>query len=59
MIGGVVDEDDSGMVVGERRMPLGDGTSRGPDDKFDNNILAMRLAPVKIVAVRAVQNAGM
>ena len=43
MIGGVVDEDDSGMVVGERRMPLGDGTSRGPDDRLDSNILAMRL----------------
>lgn len=43
MIGGVVDEDDSGMVVGERRTPLGDGTSRGPDDRLDSNILAMRL----------------
>jgi hypothetical protein len=42
MIGGVVDEDDSGMVVGDRLMPLGEETSRGPDDKFDNNILAMR-----------------
>jgi len=44
MIGGVVDDDDSGMVVGERRMPLGEETSRGPDDRLDSNILAMRLA---------------
>ena len=41
-MGGVVDDDDSGMLVGEQRMPLGEGTSRGPDDKLDNNIFAMR-----------------
>jgi hypothetical protein len=44
MIGGVADDEDSGIVVGERRMPLGEGTSRGPDDKLDNNILAMRFS---------------
>lgn len=47
MIGGVVDDDDSGMVVGERRMPLGEETSRGPDDRLDSNILAMRFSAGK------------
>lgn len=41
-MGGVVEDEDSGMLVGEQRMPLGEDTSRGPDDKLDNNILAMR-----------------
>ena len=41
-MGGVVEVDDSGMLFGEERMPLWEETSRGPDDKLDNNILAMR-----------------
>jgi hypothetical protein len=41
-MGGVVEVEDSGMLVGEQRMPLGEETSRGPDDKLDNNIFAMR-----------------
>lgn len=42
-----MDDDDSGMVVGERRMPLGEETSRGPDDRLDSNILAMRFSAGK------------
>lgn len=42
--GGVDDDEDSGMLVGEGRIPLEEETSRGPEDRFDNNILAMRFS---------------
>jgi hypothetical protein len=41
-MGGVVEVEDSGILDGEQRMPLGEETSRGPDDKLDNSIFAMR-----------------
>lgn len=57
-MGGVADDEDSGMLVGERRMPLGEETSRGPDDRLDSNILAMRCCAGEGCVVRAVCNAA-